>query len=70
MVMTAVKATMRDVRAGLAAFLGDESGAAAAEYGLLLAALVGLVAIAAAILGDSMTLVLRDAADCVEVGCV
>ena len=61
---------MRDVRVGLAKFLGDESGAAAAEYGMLLAALVALVAIAAATLGDSMTLVLRDAADCVEAGCV
>lgn len=61
---------MTDVRVGVAAFLGDESGAAAAEYGMLLAALVALVAIAAATLGDSMTLVLRDAADCVEVGCV
>lgn len=50
--------------------LRDESGAAAAEYGMLIAALVVLVGLAAAILGDTLTLVIRDAADCVEVGCL
>lgn len=48
----------------------DESGAAAAEYGMLIAALVVLVAVAAATMGDALTLVIRDAADCVEVGCL
>ena len=51
-------------------FRSDESGAAAAEYAMLIAALVVLVALAAFALGDSMTLVLNDAADCVEVGCI
>ena len=41
-----------------------------AEYAMLIAALVVLVAIAAATLGESLTVVLNDAADCVEVGCV
>ena len=50
--------------------LRDESGAAAAEYGMLIAALVVLVALAAATLGDTLTLVIRDAADCAEVGCL
>ena len=48
----------------------DESGAAAAEYAMLIAALVVLVAVAAAILGDTLSLVIHDAADCVEVGCL
>ena len=51
-------------------FLRDERGAAAAEYGMLIAALVILVALAAATLGDTLSEVLGDAADCVEVGCV
>ncbi len=50
--------------------LRDESGAAAAEYGMLIAALVVLVALAAAVLGDTLSLRLEDAADCVEVGCL
>jgi len=54
----------------LATFLRNESGAAAAEYAMLIAALVVLVAIASATLGESLTVVLNDAADCVEVGCV
>lgn len=61
---------MKSPAVGLVNFLRDESGAAAAEYGVLIAALVVLVAVAAATLGDSLTLVIRDAADCVEVGCL
>jgi pilus assembly protein Flp/PilA len=61
---------MRNLSARIAVFLRNESGAAAAEYAMLIAALVVLVAIAAATLGDSLTVVLNDAADCVEVGCV
>ena len=61
---------MGDLSARLAVFLRNESGAAAAEYAILIAGLVVLVAVAAATLGDSLTVVLRDAADCVEVGCV
>jgi hypothetical protein len=45
---------MKSPAVGLVNFLRDESGAAAAEYGMLIAAL----------------LVIRDAADCVEVGCL
>ena len=61
---------MGDLSARLAVFLRNESGAAAAEYAMLIAGLVVLVALAAATLGDSLTVVLNDAADCVEVGCV
>ncbi len=61
---------MKDLTARLAAFLHSQSGAAAAEYAMLIAGLVVLVALAAAALGDSLTVVLSDAADCVEVGCV
>ena len=61
---------MKEFAARLVAFLHNRSGAAAAEYAVLLAALVVLVAVAAATLGDTMSLVLNDAADCVEVGCV
>ena len=61
---------MRDLAARLGTFLHNQSGAAAAEYAMLIAGLVVLVAVAAATLGDSLTVVLRDAADCVEVGCV
>ncbi len=62
--------SMGELSARLAVFLRNESGAAAAEYAMLIAALVALVAIAAVTLGDSLTVVLNDAADCVEVGCV
>ena len=61
---------MMSLKAFLVRLLRDEDGAAAAEYGMLLAALVVLIAVAAATLGDTLTLELRDAADCVEVGCV
>lgn len=60
---------MNSPAVGLVNFLRDESGAAAAEYGMLLAALVVLVAVAVATLGDTLTVVIHDAADCVEVGC-
>lgn len=61
---------MKSLKARLVCLLRDEDGAAAAEYGMLIAALVVLIAVAAATLGDTLTLELRDAADCVEVGCV
>jgi pilus assembly protein Flp/PilA len=61
---------MKSPAARLMNFLRDEGGAAAAEYGMLIAALVVLVALAAATLGDTLTVVIRDAADCVEVGCL
>ena len=61
---------MRSQAARLATFLRNQSGAAAAEYAMLIAALVVLVALAAATMGDTLTVTLRDAADCVEVGCI
>ncbi len=61
---------MKSPAARLMNFLRGEGGAAAAEYGMLIAALVVLVALAAATLGDTLTVVIRDAADCVEVGCL
>ena len=60
---------MRYLAARFAGFLNHQSGAAAAEYALLIAVLVVLVALAAATMGDTLTVTLRDAADCVEVGC-
>lgn len=55
---------------GLLDLLHDERGAAAAEYGMLIAVLVVLVALASGTLEDALSLVLRDAAGCVEVGCL
>ena len=43
---------MSNIAARLGAFLHNQSGAAAAEYAMLIAALVVLVAIAAATLGE------------------
>ena len=51
-------------------FFHDESGAVAAEYTILVAVLVALLAIAAANLEDSLSLVLHEAAECVEVSCM
>jgi len=48
----------------------DESGSVAAEYAMLLAAVVVLVAIATGTLQGALSHVLRDAADCVEAGCL
>ena len=59
-----------DLAAHLASFVRNKSGAVAAEYAILLAAVAVVVALAMAVLDDSLTGVLRDAADCVEVGCV
>ena len=59
-----------DLAAHLASFVRNKSGAVAAEYAILLAAVAVVVAVAMAVLDDSLTGVLRDAADCVEVGCV
>ncbi len=61
---------MKSPAARLMNFLRDEGGAAAAEYGMLVAALVVLVALAAATLGDTLTVVIHEAADCVEGGCL
>lgn len=50
--------------------LREEGGGVAAEYGILIAAIVVLVVLATGTLEDALALVLRDAADCVEVGCL
>lgn len=50
--------------------LCDENGSVAAEYAMLIAAIVVLVAMATGTLEDTLSLVLRDAANCVEVGCL
>jgi Flp pilus assembly pilin Flp len=42
----------------------------AAEYAMLVAAIVVLVAMATGTLEDTLSVVLRDAADCVEAGCL
>ncbi len=59
---------MKSPAARLMNFLRDEGGAAAAEYGMLVAALVVLVALAAATLGATLPGGIRDAADCGELG--
>ena len=48
----------------------EESGAAAAEYGLLVAAIAAVMALAVVALGDGLTEVLQGAANCVETGCL
>lgn len=60
---------MTGIAARLALFMRNESGAAAAEYGMLLAVVVVLVAVAAAVMGDALSVNLQNAASCVEVGC-
>ena len=56
--------------ARLGDFFRTQGGAVAAEYAMLIAGFSDpSLPFAAGILGDSMTLVLNDAADCVEVGC-
>ncbi len=62
--------SMGNLSAYIAVFLRDDNGTAATEYAMLLAAFVGAFALGAAILTDSLTVVLNDAADCVVVGCV
>ncbi len=60
---------MTGIAARLTFFMRDERGAAAAEYGLLLAVVVVLTAVGVAALGDSLTAELQNAAGCVETGC-
>ncbi len=49
-------------------FAKDESGAAAAEYALLLAIIAAGIAIAAGTLGESISGALDDAATCIDDG--
>jgi Flp pilus assembly pilin Flp len=48
----------------------SKNGAVAAEYAILVALVAVVTAVAMAVLDGALTGVLRDAADCVEVGCV
>ncbi len=59
---------MRKTGNFLAHFWGDEGGAAAAEYALLLAIIAAGLAIAAGTLGSAISNALDNAADCIEEG--
>jgi len=52
----------------LARFWGDEGGAAAAEYALLLAIIAAGLAVAATTLGTSIGDALNNASDCIDDG--
>jgi len=52
----------------LARFWGDEGGAAAAEYALLLAIIAAGLAVAASTLGTSISNALDNAATCIDDG--
>ena len=52
----------------LVGFAKDESGAAAAEYALLLAIIAAGIAIAAGVLGTAISGALNDAATCIDDG--
>ena len=47
-------------------FANDESGAAAAEYALLLAIIAAGIAIAAGVLGTAISGAMNNAADCID----
>ena len=59
---------MRKTGDFLAHFWGDEGGAAAAEYALLLAIIAAGLAVAAGTLGSAISNALDNAADCIEDG--
>ena len=52
----------------LVRFWNDESGAAAAEYALLLALIAAGMAVAAVALGEAVTGALNEATDCINNG--
>ena len=52
----------------LARFCREESGAAAAEYALLLAIIAAGLAVAAGTLGSSISTAMDEAASCIDVG--
>ena len=60
---------MKKSPARLVNFLRDDCGAVASEYAILVAAIVLAVALATVMLGDGLSVLIRDAADCAEVGC-
>ena len=57
---------MRKTGDFLAHFWGDEDGAAAAEYALLLAIIAAGLAVAAGTLGSAISNALDNAADCIN----
>ncbi len=59
---------MRKTGDFLAHFWGDEDGAAAAEYALLLAIIAAGLAVAAGTLGSAISNALDNAASCIEDG--
>ena len=59
---------MRKTGDFLAHFWGDEGGAAAAEYALLLAIIAAGLAVAAGTLGSAISNALDNAATCIEDG--
>ena len=59
---------MRKTGQFLARFWGDEGGAAAAEYALLLAIIAAGLAVAAGTLGTSIGSALNNASDCIDDG--
>ena len=59
---------MRKTGDFLAHFWGDEDGAAAAEYALLLAIIAAGLAVAAGTLGSAISNALDNAATCIEDG--
>ena len=52
----------------LARFCREESGAAAAEYALLLAIIAAGIAVAAGTLGSEISEAMEEAATCIEMG--
>jgi pilus assembly protein Flp/PilA len=59
---------MRKTGQFLARFWGEEDGAAAAEYALLLAIIAAGLAVAAGTLGTAISNAMDNAADCIDDG--
>ena len=59
---------MRKTGQFFARFWGDEDGAAAAEYALLLAIIAAGLAVAAGTLGSSISTAMDNAASCIDSG--
>ena len=57
---------MRKTGQFLTRFWGDENGAAAAEYALLLAIIAAGLAVAAGTLGSSISNAMQNASDCID----
>jgi len=59
---------MRKTGQFLTRFWGDENGAAAAEYALLLAIIAAGLAVAAGTLGSSISDAMENASSCIDAG--